>query len=84
MITKEEFMDIHSLRKDGWSMRAIAKKLGIHRDTVKKHLESDTLPRYRKHKRKASLLDPFKQIRVKTNKNKQQKQTVKTNRGRWY
>ena len=47
MITKEVFMDIHSLRKDGWSMRAIAKKLGIHRDTVKKHLESDSLPQYR-------------------------------------
>ena len=62
MITKEVFMDIHSLRKDGWSMRAIAKKLGIHRDTVKKHLESDSLPQYRKRKRKASLLDPFKQI----------------------
>lgn len=62
MITKEEFMDIHSLRKDGWSMRAIAKKLGIHRNTVKRHLESDILPRYRKRKRKPSLLDPFEQI----------------------
>lgn len=38
MITKEVFMDIYSLRKDGWSMRAIARKLGIHRDTVRKHI----------------------------------------------
>ena len=35
MITKEVFMDIHSLRKDGLSMRAIARKLGIHRDREK-------------------------------------------------
>lgn len=62
MITTEVFMDIHSLRKDGWSMRAIAMKLGIHRDTVKKHLEAQTLPQYRKRKPRASLLDPFKQI----------------------
>jgi len=62
MITKEVFMDIHSLRNDGLSMRAIAKKLGLHRDTVKKHLEADGLPRYRKRKRQASLLDPYKQI----------------------
>lgn len=55
-------MDIHSLRNDGLSMRAIAKKLGIHRDTVKKHLGADGLPSYRKHKRRASLLDPYRQI----------------------
>lgn len=62
MITKEDFMDIHSLRKEGWSMRAIAKKLGIHRKTVKTHLESSTLPQYHKRKRRASLLEPYIQI----------------------
>lgn len=62
MITKEVFMDIYSLRKDGWSMRAIARKLGIHRDTVRKHLEAENLPRYRKHQPRPSLLDPFKQM----------------------
>lgn len=62
MITTEEFMDIHSLRRAGFSMRAIARKLGIHRDTVKAHLESESLPRYRKQKRRESILDPYHQI----------------------
>ncbi len=62
MITKEKFMDIHSLRREGWSMRAIAKKLGIHRKTVKNHLEADSLPQYRKRRSRPSLLDPFKPV----------------------
>ena len=40
MITTEAFMDIISLHRQGFSMRAIAKKLGIHRRTVKKHIGS--------------------------------------------
>ncbi len=43
-------------------MRAIARKLGIHRNTVKKHIESDTLPQYRKNRRQKSILDPYRQI----------------------
>ncbi|MFM7206977.1 MAG: helix-turn-helix domain-containing protein, partial [Planctomycetaceae bacterium] len=30
---------IHSLRSAGLSCRAIARRLGIHRDTVSRHLE---------------------------------------------
>lgn len=62
MITMEAFMDIHSLHRDGLSQRAIAKKLGIHRNTVKAHLEATGLPQYRKHKRRQSCLDPYKKI----------------------
>jgi transposase len=62
MILLEVFMDIFSLRREGFSMRAIAKKLGIHRNTVKKYLESKVLPTYRKTKRKPSKLDPYQQI----------------------
>lgn len=62
MITKEVFMDIHSLRREGYSFRAIAKKLGIHRDTVKRHLEAKTLPQYHTEKNRTSILDPFRQL----------------------
>ena len=36
MIITEVFMDILALHRQGYSMRWIAKKLGIHRNTVKK------------------------------------------------
>lgn len=61
MISVEVFMDIISLHRQGMSMRNIAKKLGIHRNTVKNHIKSNILPRYQKEKRKESILDPFKQ-----------------------
>ena len=62
MITTEVFMDIISLHRQGFSMRAIAKKLGIHRNTVKRHIEGNTFPQYRKNKRQDSILDPYRQI----------------------
>lgn len=62
MITMEVFMDILSLHRAGMSQRAIAKKLGIHRKTVKAHLEANGLPRYCQRKRRESCLDPYKQI----------------------
>lgn len=61
MITTEVFMDIISLHRQGFSMRTIAKKLGIHRNTVKKHIEGNTFPQYRKTKRQESILDPYHQ-----------------------
>lgn len=64
MITMEVAMDILSLRRQGLSMRAIAKKLGIHRDTVRKYLESKALPAYQKTKQRSSMLDPYRQIIV--------------------
>jgi DNA-binding NarL/FixJ family response regulator len=37
MITKEAFMDIIALHRQGHGMRFVAKKLGLHRNTVKKY-----------------------------------------------
>lgn len=62
MISMEVFMDIFSLRRQGLSMRAIAKKLGIHRKTVKKFLESRALPPYHNTKQRSSILAPYRQI----------------------
>ena len=61
MITTEAFMDIISLHRQGFSMRAIAKKLGIHRRTVKKHIEDNAFPQYQTARRQESILDPFRQ-----------------------
>ena len=62
MISKEVYMDIKAMHRRGMSMRAIARQLGIHRNTVKRHLESDSFPEYRKRKRKESILDRYKQV----------------------
>ncbi len=59
MISKEVFMDIIALHRNGCSVRKIARRLGIHRKTVKRHLESETFPRYRKQKRRPSILEPY-------------------------
>ena len=40
----------------------ISRTLGIHRKTVKKHIETDAFPQYHKRKRGISILDPYKQI----------------------
>jgi len=62
MINMEVHMDIRSLKREGYTIRAIARKLGIHRNTVKKYLQSPEAPQYRKRSNKPSLLDPYKQI----------------------
>lgn len=60
MITKENYMDIWILHKHGFSQRAIAKKLGISRNTVKKYLKNQEVPQYRTGQRE-SLLEPYKE-----------------------
>jgi len=40
MKTLEEISDILSLKRRGYSERGVTRKLGIHRKTVKKYLES--------------------------------------------
>lgn len=55
-------MDIKAMHRRGMSIRAIARKLGIHRNTVKRHLESEGFPEYRKRKRKETILDGYKQV----------------------
>lgn len=61
MISKEVFMDIIAMYRNGYSIRKIAKIKGMHRRTVKKYLEGDSFPRYQK-KRGASILEPYYQI----------------------
>jgi len=62
MIKLEGLMDIIALHRQGLSQRKIAKKLGIHRDTVKKYIESNSMPVYTKSSRKESILEPYCQL----------------------
>jgi transposase len=60
VITREVYMDIKAMNRDGLSIRRIAKITGLHRKTVKRHLESDVLPEYTKKQRRGSILDPYR------------------------
>jgi len=62
MITKEVFMDIIAMKRAGHSEREISRKLGIHRETVKKYLKGDSFPAYRRKKGKPSILEPYHQV----------------------
>jgi len=62
MISGEVFMDIIAMHRSGLSVRQISRKLGLHRNTVKSHLEKNEFPHYQQRKRKISILEPYKQI----------------------
>jgi transposase len=51
----------YHLHRRGYSIRKIAKTLGVHRVTVKRHLESDSFPKYKTKKRRESILAPYYQ-----------------------
>lgn len=60
MITVEDWAEIRRLHKvEKLSKRTIARRLGIHRDTVTRALESDEPPKYEREPR-GSILDPYK------------------------
>ena len=50
MIRWERCMDIFALRRQGLAFRAIARKVGMHRNTVKKYIEEGEPSQYRKGK----------------------------------
>jgi transposase len=59
MITAEAWMDIRQLREQGLGIRAISRRLGISRKTVRKALAQDRPPE-RQRRTKPSKLDPYK------------------------
>ena len=44
MLTQEEHVEIHALRKRGWSYSAIARHAGLSRNTVKAYLRDGRRP----------------------------------------
>lgn len=61
MLTQEDDVEIHALRKKGWSISAIARHTGRDRKTVRAYLEGrggrDTRPQER-----PSCLDPYREF----------------------
>jgi len=60
VISKEEFTVIHTLKNRGYSIRAIARTVGLDRRTVAKRLRETDLRAYKKITYK-SKLDPYKE-----------------------
>ena len=58
MIGKETTMDIWTLSRQGYSERAIARKLGLNRRTVSKYLKEGEIPQY-KTVHRVSGLEPY-------------------------
>ena len=58
-MTQELFDEIHRLKAEGFSRRAISRQLGVHRRRVAKALNSSTPPKRRMPPRK-SIIDPHR------------------------
>jgi transposase len=60
MLVAEEAVEIRVLSRQGKSIRAIARRLGVSRNTMRRYLRSPGLPRYQREPR-AGKLDSYKQ-----------------------
>ena len=61
MLTQETLVEIHVLHRQGQSIRAIAQKLGVSRNTVRRYLRDlSAVPSYPDRAQKATKLDPYK------------------------
>jgi Predicted transcriptional regulators len=56
MISQEEDVEAHALRRQGWTVSAIARHLGRDRKTVRAYLNGDREPGVRK---RPAAVDPF-------------------------
>lgn len=59
MLAKEQWMEIHVLKAQGLSLREIARRLGVSRNTVARYLASCDVPRYKQREPRSTKLDAF-------------------------
>ena len=59
MLVAEEAVEIRVLRRQGKSIREIARMLNVSRNTVRRYLRGEGLPQYEREAR-PSKLDPYK------------------------
>jgi len=48
MLTREEDVDAHALRRQGWTISAIARHLGRDRKTIRAYLSGERVPEHRR------------------------------------
>lgn len=61
MLTQEFIVEIHVMSRQGHSVKAIARQLGVSRNTVRKYLRDRALtPQYPTRTARPSKIDPFK------------------------
>ncbi len=61
MLTQEMSVTIKVLHKQGQPIKAIARELGLSKNTVKKYIRSSEAPHYSTRAKRPSKLDPFKE-----------------------
>ena len=64
MLVAEEAVEIRVLRRQGKSIRAIARMLDVSRNTVRHYLRTEGLPRYEREAR-PSKLDRYRTTSMK-------------------
>ena len=60
MLHEEGVMEIWILHRQGVGIRAIARQVGVSRNTVRKYMRFGGKPRYAKRAVRGSRLDPYK------------------------
>jgi transposase len=60
MLTQEQSVEIQVLKRQGWSIRAIARELGLSRVTVRRYLEDPATRRYGPRVPRPTKVAPFK------------------------
>jgi transposase len=66
MLTKEIFVEIHDLHRRGHGIKAIAIKLGLSKNTVRKYLNQPMeYPKYSQRPTRPCQLDPYKYYLLK-------------------
>lgn len=62
---KETLVEIHVLHRQDESIRAIAQKFGVSRNTVRRYLRDlSAVPKYPNRAQKVTKLDPYKRVTV--------------------
>ena len=60
MLINEEWMQIHVFKAQGLSLREISRRLGLSRNTIKKYLAAEDMPRDKARAARPTKLDPLR------------------------
>jgi len=60
--SEETWMELHVLRRHGWSIAALAREFGLNWRTARRYATIDAAPRYRPRARPADLSRPLLEL----------------------